>query len=115
MNKEFAAKIKLARYAFICFAVLFMIFFVTEKSFAFDFSEDVAARFFWTKAYKDKPPKPKNNMPKTMAEYYKEANKRAVQAQDIPAPRYVKDEKLVDIPDPDLSLKKYNNHRVSLL
>ena len=91
MIKEFTAKIKLVRFVFLFFAVFLIFCFVSEKSFAFDFSEDVASRFFWTKSYKAKHPKPTNKMPKTMAEYYKEANKAAVQMQDIPAPRYVKD------------------------
>ena len=48
-------------------------------------------------------------MPKTMEEYQQLANKAARQAQDIPSPKFKKDEKLIDLPDPELSLVKYNN------
>lgn len=76
---------------------------------AFDFQRDVSSRFFWTKSYKAAHPKPTNKMPKTMAEYFKEANKAAEAAKDIPSPHLKKDEKLVDIPDPSIELRKYNN------
>lgn len=76
---------------------------------AFDFKRDVASKFFWTKSYKEKHPAPKNNMPKTMNEYYREANKAAEKAKEIPSPTFEKDEKLVDLPDPNILLKKYNN------
>lgn len=78
-------------------------------AFSFDFQRDVASHFFWTKSYKEKHPAPKNNMPKTMNEYYREANKAADKAQEIPSPKFNKDEKLVDLPDPELSFRKYNN------
>lgn len=76
---------------------------------AFDFSRDVASHFFWTKSYKEKHPVPHNNMPKTMNEYYREANKAADKAKEIPAPKFQRDEKLVDLPDPSMTLLRYNN------
>lgn len=76
---------------------------------AFDFKKDVASKFFWTKSYKEAHPVPKNNMPKTMDEYYRAVNKAAGKSMDIPSPRFVKDEKLVDLPDPDLVVRRYNN------
>lgn len=77
--------------------------------FAFDFKRDVAEHCFWTKSYKEKHPKPTNNMPKTMEEYFREANKNAEKNTEIPSPKFKKDEKLVDLPDPELSIRKYNN------
>lgn len=58
---------------------------------------------------KTKKPKPVNKMPKTMNEYYREANKAAANAADIPSPTFEKDEKLVALPDPSITLRKYNN------
>ncbi len=91
--------------------VLVGVFFVLTSlpAFTFDFKRDISSRCFWTKAYKEKHPKPTNNMPKTMSEYYREANKAGDSKKDIPSPQFPRDEKLVDLPDPDLSLKKYNN------
>lgn len=93
------------------FLLLFALFLVlsnTQAS-AFDFSENVASHFFWTKSYKAKHPKPVNNMPKTMADYYRAANKAADDAKNIPSPRFPKDAKIVDLPDPSITLQKYNN------
>ncbi len=93
------------------FLLLFALFLVlsnTQAS-AFDFSENVASHFFWTKSYKAKHPKPVNNMPKTMADYYRAANKAADNAKNIPSPRFPKDAKIVDLPDPSITLQKYNN------
>lgn len=56
-----------------------------------------------------KKPKPQNNMPKTMEEYKREAQKQAEKNKQIPAPQVEKDEKIVDIPDPQITLQKYNN------
>ncbi len=78
-------------------------------AYAFDFKRDVASKFFWTKAYKEKHPKPVNNMPKTMNEYYREVNKSADKAREIPSPKFAKDEKLVDLPDPSVLVVKYND------
>lgn len=98
------------KYSVASFVILAGIFFVLTSlpAFTFDFKRDVASRCFWTKAYKEKHPKPTNNMPKTMSEYYREANKAGDSKKDIPSPKFPRDEKLVDLPDPDLSLKKYN-------
>lgn len=60
-------------------------------------------------AAKTKKPKPVNNMPKTMNEYIREANKAADKAQNIQSPTFEKDEKLVALPDPSITLRKYNN------
>lgn len=79
-----------------------------ETAYSFDFKRDVASKFFWTKSYKEKHPKPVNNMPKTMQEYYREVNKNADKAKNIPSPKFVKDEKLVDLPDPSILVVKYN-------
>ena len=83
-----------------CFCVLafFVAFGVTSSLnvFAFDFQRDVASHFFWTDSYKEKHPAPTNNMPKTMAEYYREANKAAEKNSEIPSPKFQRDEKLVD-------------------
>ena len=80
-----------------------------QTAFCFDFQRDVASHFFWTKSYKAKHPDPTNNMPKTMNEYYREANKAADKASEIPSPKYPKDPKIVDLPDPQITLVKYNN------
>lgn len=56
-----------------------------------------------------KKPKPQNNMPKTMEEYKREAQKQAEKNKQIPAPQVEKDEKIVDIPEPQITLQKYNN------
>lgn len=78
-------------------------------AFSFDFSRDVSSHFFWTKSYKTKHQPPVNHMPKTMIEYYREVNKTAAKNQEIPPPQFEKDSKLVDLPDPSLILRKYNN------
>lgn len=56
-----------------------------------------------------KKPRPQNNMPKTMQEYMIEANKQAEKNKQIPPPQVEKDEKLVEIPEPQITLQKYNN------
>lgn len=56
-----------------------------------------------------KKPKPQNNMPKTMQEYRIEAEKQAERNKQIPPPQVEKDEKLVEIPEPQITLQKYNN------
>ena len=48
-------------------------------------------------------------MLKTMADYYRAANKAADDAKNIPSPRFPKDAKIVDLPDPSITLQKYNN------
>lgn len=60
-------------------------------------------------AFAEKKPKPTNNMPKTMQEYYRAVNKAADEATNIPAPKLDKDTKIVDIPAQPIKLKKYNN------
>lgn len=80
-----------------------------NTAYSFDFKRDVSSKFFWTIAYKEKHPTPVNNMPKTMNEYYREVNKAATEAQNIPSPHFEKDDKLVDLPDPSIVLVKYNN------
>lgn len=97
------AKSILLSIAILCFALC------NQSAFGFDFSNNIYSHFFWTKSYKAKHPKPTNNMPKTMNEYYREANKAAAKAAEIPSPKFKKDEKLVDIPDPSITLVKYNN------
>ena len=94
---------------FIRFLAVFLCLCTVNAVFAFDFEKDVASKFFWTKSYKKKHPKPENNMPKTMQEYYREVNKAAAKNMQIPSPKFEKDEKLVDLPDPELLLRKYNN------
>ena len=95
--------------AFVCFFAAFLCLGVFNTAFAFDFERDVASKFFWTQSYKKAHPKPKNNMPKTMQEYYREVNKAAAKNMEIPSPKFEKDNKLVDLPDPELLLRKYNN------
>ncbi len=56
-----------------------------------------------------KKPKPQNNMPKTMEEYKIEAQKQAEKNKQIPPPQVERDEKIVRIPDPQITLQKYNN------
>ncbi len=56
-----------------------------------------------------KKPKPQNNMPKTMEEYRIEAEKQAEKNKQIPPPQVEKDKKIVEIPDPQITLQKYNN------
>lgn len=91
-------------------AVFLCVFFMLNSSaYSFDFKSDVSSKFFWTKSYKEKHPAPVNNMPKTMNEYYREVNKAASDAQNIPSPHFEKDNKLVDLPDPSILLVKYNN------
>lgn len=80
-----------------------------DCAFAFDFESDVAAKCFWTKSYKKAHPAPVNNMPKTMQDYYREVNKAAAKNNEIPSPHFEKDSKLVDLPDPSIVLRKYNN------
>ena len=48
-------------------------------------------------------------MPKTMQEYYRAVNKAEKKNMEIPSPKFEKDNKLVDLPDPELLLRKYNN------
>lgn len=93
------------------FAILGTLFFLmpVQETFAFDFSQNVASHFFWTKSYKEKHKPPTNNMPKTMDEYFREANKSADKEKNIPSPKFQKDEKIVDLPDPSITLVKYNN------
>lgn len=79
-----------------------------NSAFAFNFERDIAAKCRWTKAYKKAHPEPKNNMPKTMQEYYRAVNKAAGKSQNIPSPKFEKDDKLVDLPDPSLVIQKYN-------
>ena len=77
--------------------------------YAFDFERDVSSKFFWTKAYKKKHPAPTNRMPKTVEEYYQEVNKASDKAKEIPSPKFEKDTKLVDLPDPSILVIKYND------
>lgn len=91
------------------FAVFLCLFLIGNAAYSFDFKRDVASKFFWTKSYKEKHPAPVNNMPKTMNDYYREVNKAASEAQNIPSPHFEKDDKLVDLPDPSVVLIKYNN------
>ena len=90
-----------------CFIICSILFGV--EAYAFDFQKDVSSKFFWTQSYKKAHPQPQNNMPKTMEDYYRAVNKAASKNQNIPSPRFVKDEKLVDLPDPDLVVRRYNN------
>ena len=99
MNKAFV------RLSAVCLCLL-QLMISGNAAYSFDFKRDVASKFFWTKAYKEKHPAPVNKMPKTMNEYYREVNKAADKAQDIPPPRFEKDDKLVDLPDPVISLEK---------
>ena len=93
-----------------CTTIFLCLFvFNTQYSYAFDFERDIASKFFWTKSYKKAHPKPVNNMPKTMQDYYRAVNKAAAQNQEIPSPHFEKDSKLVDLPDPSTLLVKYNN------
>ena len=101
MQRQFYLKFQLV--------VIGIFLFLTLSAFAFDFERDVASKFFWTKSYKKAHPAPVNNMPKTMQEYYRAVNKAAAQNIDIPSPKFEKDSKLVDLPDPSLLLMKYNN------
>lgn len=95
--------------AFLRTIAVFLCLFIVNGAFAFDFGRDVAAKCFWTKSYKKAHPEPTNNMPKTMQDYYREVNKAAAKNQEIPSPHFEKDSKLVDLPDPSLVLRKYNN------
>src|SRR5574344_1095430 len=88
----------------LCFCVVSFL-----PSYSFDAQKNVYSHFFWTKSYKEKHKPPVNNMPKTMQDYYRQLNKNASANQDIPAPKFEKDSKLVDLPDPTLTLRKYNN------
>ena len=47
-------------------------------------------------------------MPKTMDEYYEEAQKRANEKLNIPEPDFEKDDKIIDLPPPKIEIKKYN-------
>ena len=91
------------------FTAMLLCICVINTAEAFDFERDVAAKFFWTKSYKKAHPAPTNNMPKTMQEYYREVNKAAAKNMQTPSPKFEKDDKLVDLPDPELFLRKYNN------
>ena len=82
---------------------------MSNEAFSFDFQRDVAAKCFWTKSYKKAHPKPKNNMPKTVQDYYRAVNRAADKAKDIPSPEFEKDKKLVDLPNPEIYIRKYNN------
>ena len=64
---------------------------------------------FYKKKKKNEPPPPTNNMPKTMEEYYEEAEKQADKRNNPPEPQFEKDPKIVDLPDPKTSLRKYND------
>lgn len=57
----------------------------------------------------EKKPVPQNNMPKTMEEYKIEAKKQAEKNKKIPPPQVEKDTKLIEIPQPQIVLYKYNN------
>lgn len=50
-----------------------------------------------------------NQMPKTMAEYYEQAQKAAENKNPNPAAKIEKDETIINMPDPKIGLKKYNN------
>ena len=89
--------------------VIAICFLWANNVYAFNFEKDIAAKCRWTKAYKKAHPEPKNNMPKTMQEYYREVNKAAAKNQEIPSPKFVKDDKLVDLPDPEIAVQKYNS------
>lgn len=89
--------------------VISVCFLWANNVYAFNFERDVAAKCRWTKAYKKAHPEPKNNMPKTMQEYYRAVNKAAGKNQQIPSPKFEKDNKLVDLPDPELVVQKYNS------
>ena len=93
--------------AFLLFVCLFS--FSIQSVLAFDFERDVASKFFWTQSYKKAHPVPVNNMPKTMQDYYRAVNKAAEEAKNIPEPQFEKDTKLVDLPNPNIYLRKYNN------
>lgn len=58
---------------------------------------------------KPKKPRPTNNMPKTMQDYYRAVNKASDDSTSIPPPQLQKDTKIVDIPAQGISLRKYNN------
>ena len=94
---------------FIRFFAVLLCLCTLNTAFAFDFERDIASKFFWTKSYKQKHPKPKNNMPKTMQDYYREVNKAAAKNMQIPSPEFEKDNKLVDLPEPEIFLRKYND------
>lgn len=59
-------------------------------------------------AKKSKEPVRTNNMPKTMEDYYNEAEKRAKEKLNIPEPDFEKDDKIIDLPPPKIEIKKYN-------
>lgn len=94
---------------FVRFFAVCLCLFICNAAFAFDFERDVASKFFWTKSYKKAHPAPVNNMPKTMQDYYRAVNKAAEEAKNIPEPKFEKDTKLVDLPEPGIYLRKYNN------
>ncbi len=50
-----------------------------------------------------------NQMPKTMAEYYEQAKKAAENKNPNPEPKIEKDDTIINMPDPKIGLKKYNN------
>lgn len=50
-----------------------------------------------------------NQMPKTMYQYYEQAKQEAQKKEEIPAPELEKDETIVELPAPKITLKKYNN------
>lgn len=50
-----------------------------------------------------------NQMPKTMAQYYEQAQKAAENKNPNPSPNVEKDDSIVNLPDPKIGLKKYNN------
>ena len=94
---------------FCCVFAVFLCLFYVNPVYSFSFKNDVASKFFWTKSYKDKHPKPANNMPKTMNDYYRHVNKAAADSMVIPSPHFEKDDKLVDLPDPSVVVVRYNN------
>lgn len=50
-----------------------------------------------------------NQMPKTMQDYYETAKKQAEAKEKLPPPQEVPDKTIVNIPQPKISIKKYNN------
>ncbi len=95
--------------AFVRIFAICLCFFILNSAYSFDFQRDVSSKCFWTNSYKKAHPQPVNNMPKTMQEYYREVNKAAAKKENIPSPNFEKDTKLVDLPNPSVILRKYNN------
>lgn len=95
--------------AFLLIVAINLCVFTQNVAFSFDFEKSITSKCFWTKSYKKAHPKPVNNMPKTMQEYYRAVNKASAANQEIPSPNFEKDTKLVDLPSPSTVLRKYNN------